>query len=344
MLNSYLMLDNRPDAALDALGAAAEAYVQHAFGMHMGLVPIADPSLPHFLRDRYRLWQGLFHGEPVLLVAIRTPNQGATQEVIKHRDLLRRHLGIRFVLLLLDSLPAATRRQLVERQIGFLAPGAQLYVPEALLDLRERAAVKPATANEQFGPTTQVLILASLLGEEVDDANLTQMAERFQVAIMSMSRTFDELEALRLAKPNHVGRQRRLQLLVRDRELWQAVEGRLQTPVRKVRTVRGHVPEDVAPLAGESALAHFTMLAEPRFPHRAAAAARWKDLQAATQLRTGFAFDDDARVELETWRYDPRVLAQNGVVDRLSLHLSLRNASDERVAQAAQQLLEPFGW
>lgn len=344
MLNIIAMLDNRLDPGLDALSKAAEAYVHHAFSMRMDLAPFIDPSLPHFLLDRYRLWKGQLNGEPVLLVAIRAPKQGATYEFIKHRDLLRRHLGIRLVLLLLDSLPAAIRRQMVERQIGFLAPGAQLYVPEALLDLRERAPVKPATANEQFGPTTQVLILASLLGQEVDDANLTELAKRFQVAIMSMSRTFDELEALRLAKPNHVGRQRRLQLLVRDRELWQAVEGRLQTPVRKVRTVRGHVPEDVAPLAGESALAHFTMLAEPRFPHRAIAAARWKDLQAAAQLRTGFAFDDDDRVELETWRYDPRVLAHHGVVDRLSLHLSLRNAPDERVAQAAQQLLEPFGW
>lgn len=338
------MLDNRPDAVLDALGEAAEAYVYHAFGMRMALTPFADPGLPHFLLDRYRLWKGQLNGEPVLLVAMRSLGQGATAEFIKHRDLLRRHVGIRLVLLLLESMPAAIRRQMVERQIGFLAPGAQLYVPEALLDLRERAPTRAATANGQFGPTTQVLMLASLLGEDLNEANLTQLAERFQVAIMSMSRTLDELEALQIAKPHHVGRQRRLQLVVRDRELWQAVEGRLQSPVRKVRTVRGNLPDYVAPLAGESALAHYTMLAEPRFPHRAIPAARWKHLQQTLELRTGFAFDDDDRAELETWSYDPRALARDAVVDRLSLHLSMRNDPDERVAQAAQQLLEPFGW
>lgn len=232
------MLDNRLDAGLDALGEAAEAYVYHVFGMRMGLTPFADPGLPHFLLDRYRLWKGQLNGEPVLLVAMRSLRQGASAEFIKHRELLRRHLGIRLVLLLLESVPAAIRRQMVERQIGFLAPGAQLYVPEVLLDLRERAPTRAPTANEQFGPTTQILILANLLGEDLNEANLTQLAERFQVAIMSMSRTLDELEALRIAKPHHVGRQRRLQLAVRDRELWQAVEGRLQSPVRKVRTVR----------------------------------------------------------------------------------------------------------
>ncbi|MDF0490588.1 hypothetical protein PX554_20865 [Sphingomonas sp. H39-1-10] len=338
------MLDNRPDTRLDALGEAAEAYVHHAFGLRMGLTSFTDAGLPHFLLDRYRLWEGQLNSEPVLLVAARSQGQSAATEFIKHRELLRRHLGIRLVLLLLESVPAAARRQMVERQIGFLAPGAQLYVPEALLDLRERAPTRLRAANEQFGPTSQVLILASLLGEDLNGANLTKLAERFQVAIMSMSRTLDELEALRLAKPHHVGRQRHLQLVVHDRELWQAVEDRLRSPVRKVRTVRGTLPDHVAPLAGESALAHYTMLSEPRFPHRAIPAARWKHLQQTLELRTGFAFDDDDRAELETWSYDPRALARDAVVDRLSLHLSLRNDPDERVAQAAQQLLEPFGW
>jgi DNA-binding MarR family transcriptional regulator len=338
------MLDRRTDSALKVLGEAAEAYIQMAFGVRIGLEPVAGADLPHFLLDRYRIWRGQLNGEPILLVAMRAPGQGATTEFIKHRELLRRQLGVRLVLLLLDHVPSVVRRQMVERQIGFLAPGAQLYVPEALLDLRERTPTKPPTANEQFGPTTQLLMLASLLGEDLDDVNLTQLAERFQVAIMSMSRTLDELETLQLAKARHAGRQRRLHLVVRDRELWQAVEGRLQSPVRKVRTVRGNLPDDVAPLAGESALAHYTMLAEPRFPHRAIPAARWKQMQRALELRVGFEFDDDDRAELETWSYDPRVLAREPVVDRLSLYLSMRNDPDERVAQAAQQLLEPFEW
>ena len=338
------MLDRQTDSGQSALKEAAEAYVQTAFGMRMGLEPVAGAGLAHFLLDRYRIWQGQLNGEPVLLVALRAPGQGATTEFIKHRELIRRQLGIRLVLLLLEHVPAVVRRQMVERKIGFLAPGAQLYVPEALLDLRERTPTRVVAENEQFGPTTQILVLASLLGENLDDANLTQLANRFQVSVMSMSRTLDELEAHQIAKARHVGRQRRLQFVVRDRELWQAVEGRLQSPVRKVRTVRGNVSDQVAPLAGESALAHYTMLAEPRFPHRAIPAARWKALQRTLELRVGFEFEDTDRVELETWSYDPRVLAKEPVVDRLSLYLSMRDDPDERVAQAAQQLLEPFAW
>ena len=55
------------------------------------------------------------------------------------------------------------------------------------------------------------------------------------------------------------------------------------------------------------------------------------------------ALDDD-RVEVQTWTYDPNILAESGVIDRLSLYLSVRGNPDERVAQAAEELLETFEW
>jgi DNA-binding MarR family transcriptional regulator len=330
---------------LDMLAAEAEAYVQSSFGIRLDLVPVRPASLPHFLLDRYRFWQGSLLGQPMLLAAGRNwrPGMGFTADFVKHRDLLRRQLGVQFVLLLLDHVPATVRRQMVERKIGFLSPGSQLYVPDALLDLRERGTRAPAEPSEQITPTAQLLLLAVLLGEQLDDSNLTELAERFQVAVMSMSRALDELEALQIAKARHVGRQRRLHLLLQGRELWDSVRDRLHSPVRKVRTVRGAVDGGFAPRAGESALAHYTMLAAPRVERRAIAALRWKEVAQKVENVGEYVFEED-RTELETWSYDPLALAREGVVDPLSLYLSVRHNPDERVTQAAEQLLEPFGW
>ena len=133
------------------------------------------------------------------------------------------------------------------------------------------------------------------------------------------------------------------ELLAQGGDLWRQVKDRLQSPVRKLRRVQRGLEDRLAPRAGESALAHYTMLAAPRVERRAVAATRWKEL--APQLDGGAAFDFAGAVtELETWSYDPAPLAQGGVVDRLSLYLSVRDDPDERVAQAAEQLLEPFGW
>jgi len=340
------MLGHISDSALDALALEAGAYVQQAFGMQLGLMHTEPRGLPHFLLDRYRLWRGQLNGEPLLLVAIReqVPGSGATHQFIRHRDILRAELGVRVVLLLLDHVSTAIRRQMVDRHIGFVAPGAQLYVPEALLDLRERTSRPRVIVGDHLGPTAQLLTIAALLNRLPREASQTELAARYEVAIMSVSRALDELEAMELAVPQIVGRQRWLRFTLEGADLWHAVEPRLQSPVRKTRTVRGALPLDVAPFAGESALAHYTMLAEPPFAQRALAAAHWKIAQSDFQLREGFDFDDTDRIELETWSYDPRALARDDVIDPISLHLSTRHHPDERIARAAQQLLEQFGW
>jgi DNA-binding MarR family transcriptional regulator len=340
------MLERVPEARLEALAEAAEAYVDDTFGERLGLVPVAPTNLPHFIIDRYAIWQGSLNGRTLLLMAIKEilpPGSGATAQYLKHRDLVQRELGAELVLLLLDRAPNAIRRQMVDRKIGFIASGAQLYVPEAFLDLRERAPAFAIASAASISPTTQFLLLAIMQGRSLGDLNLTELADDLGVSIMSISRTLDELEALQLAKAHHVGRQRRLHMLLRGQKLWEAVQAQLQSPVRKVRVVYAQDGEKIGPLAGTSALARYTMLAPPRTETRAILAASWKSLAVADTLRPATAFDDE-RIEVQTWTYDPRILARNGVIDPLSLYLSVRGSPDERVAQAAEELLEPFEW
>jgi DNA-binding MarR family transcriptional regulator len=340
------MLERVPEARLEALAEAAEAYVDDTFGERLGLVPVAPTNLPHFIIDRYAIWQGSLNGRTLLLMAIKEilpPGSGATAQYLKHRDLVQRELGADLVLLLLDRAPNAIRRQMVDRKIGFIASGAQLYVPEAFLDLRERAPAFAIASAASISPTTQFLLLAIMQGRGLGDLNLTELADDLGVSIMSISRTLDELEALQLAKAHHVGRQRRLHMLLRGQKLWEAVQAQLQSPVRKVRVVYAQDGEKIGPLAGTSALARYTMLAPPRTETRAILAASWKCLAVADTLRPATAFDDE-RIEVQTWTYDPRILARNGVIDPLSLYLSVRGSPDERVAQAAEELLETFEW
>lgn len=337
------MLDEFPDLRLRALASASETYARETFGAHLHLHPIKPLGLPHFLYDRYALWRGELLDSPTVFIVPQSGAIGGVDEFLKHRDQMRRNIDARLFVLLLEAVPAALRRRLVEKRVAFISPGAQFYVPEAFVDLRETYSSEPAPPPEQVSPTTQVVILAALLEHDVNDASLTQLADRYQVAIMSMSRAFDELEALELARPHRVGRQRRLSLRFGGGDLWRAVEGRLQSPVRKTRYVTGDLPLNEAVLAGESALARYTMLTEPRIECRAAPAAAWKRMARQHGLEPAWAYDE-RRIEVQTWAYDPQVLSDNEVADRLSLYLSARHDADERVAQAADHLLEPFGW
>jgi len=326
-----------------ALASATDTYARESFGAHLNLDPIKPLELPHFLLDRYSLWRGELLDGPAIFILPQNGSVGGVEEFLKHRQQMRQRLDAGLIVLVLDGVSAALRRRLVDRRVAFIVPGTQIYIPEALLDLRETYSGGPATPSEQLSPTAQVLIIAALLGHDVDDANMTQLADRYRVAIMSISRAVDELEAMKLAQSRHIGRQRRLRLRLDGGELWRAVEERLQSPVRKSRFVLGQLPLGETVLAGASALARYTMLAEPKTECRAMPAFAWKRLSADIELAPSWE-QDERRLEVQTWTYDPQLLGADETADRISLYLSARHDPDERVAQAAMQLLEPFGW
>jgi len=98
-----------------------------------------------------------------------------------------------------------------------------------------------------------------------------------------------------------------------------------------------------AVVAGESALAKYTLMSEPRYPVYAIAANEWKGIQKTLQLDE-LTYPEPGCFALQTWRYSPDLLAEDHCVDRLSLFLSLRQESDPRIRIASDELLEQIPW
>jgi hypothetical protein len=56
------------------------------------------------------------------------------------------------------------------------------------------------------------------------------------------------------------------------------------------------------------------------------------------------AMDEPDALNVEVWKYPPAVLSSGGVVDRLSLYLSLRETEDERVEAALDKMIGEVAW
>jgi hypothetical protein len=338
-----LATDHPPTATLQQKG---EAYAEDAFGVTLALEPIQPPSLPFYIVDRYRLWRGDLFGRACLFMA-PDPNEihKGLGEVARHRATVCNQLHADLVVLLFEALPPRQRRKLVADRIAFMVPGAQLYVPELFLEFREGRVSKPpiTRAPDRLSPTAQMVTIAALLDRQVEDKNATALARTLGVAAMSMIRAFDELQAAGIADTHRVGRERTLYLNTKGRDLWTRVEPLLQSPVRKVRHVFIPYPDRFpGVIAGESALANYTALASPRIQTQAVAGADWNRLVREHALID--KPDHGEGEDIQTWAYDPAVFAERMTVDRVSLYLSMRDHADERVAQAAEQLLEGMPW
>ncbi len=87
--------------------------------------------------------------------------------------------------------------------------------------------------------------------------------------------------------------------------------------------------------SGYSALSEYSMLNEPSTKSFATNnCSKWKS------VCTDYLYDSECQIELQLWRYDPRKLARNNIVDILSLALSLEEDSDERVEESVEESLE----
>jgi hypothetical protein len=95
-------------------------------------------------------------------------------------------------------------------------------------------------------------------------------------------------------------------------------------------------------MAGLSALASYSMLAEPPIPTYAVSSVQWR-----TAVRAGIEVLPEAlpgACQWQVWSYTPVLLPGSKTVDPLSLTLSLQEEADERIQLALDELKEHFPW
>jgi DNA-binding MarR family transcriptional regulator len=194
-----------------------------------------------------------------------------------------------------------------------------------------------------LGPAAQAVLIHALL-RDAGAISPTALAECLGYSIMAMSRALNELEAAGLGQAASNGRTRRLRLMGPGREVWEKAQPLLRTPVVKRLAIRlAPNAELPGPRTGLDALAHYSMLAEPGIITLALSRVAWKALQQTERFET-VRMDDLGATVVEIWSYAPTLFADGGWVDRLSLYLSLREAQDERVQGALDEMIKEVSW
>lgn len=337
------MLDKRTIAWLPPLLEELKAYVRNVLGLDLDVEAREHArGMPTFMRDLYAIVPAHILGRRCTLM-VRRPDTAVTPAATeKHHTLLRKQLGPDPIILVTRAITSHDRHRLIARRIPFIVPGNQMYVPELAVHLQEHFRTDARERSPNLTPAAQLIVLASLLGEEPADRSQGSMAKRFGYSFMTMSRAFDELRGHGLADIEISGRYSVLTMRYVGKDLWQLALPLLRSPVRKRRTVAQPRADVEALVAGETALAAMTEMSEPAMDVYAVAAAQWPGLAARHRLDRAPGWDE-AAVEIETWSYDPRALSNGRVVDPLSLWLSLGDARDERIQLAKDELLKKAG-
>ena len=329
------------------LDTAVQHYLEEVLGIPAPEVrPWARESeLPYFLRDAFQINELDLLGHSVLLAIDRkTADKPRLGEVRAQLNKVRALAG-QPVLYCTGALASYERRRLIEQKVPFIVPGNQLYLPDLGIDLREYFRQRSIAAAATLSPSAQAMLISALLRRPWQtEWQPSVVAAALGYTPMTLSRAVKELTAAGIATSYALGRTRCLQMAQTPQQTWEQARPMLRTPVKRSVWVHDDLAIAGQPrlLAGLSALAHHSMLAEPKWPIYAISPAQWR---AATQAGIEELPEAaDGACEWQLWSYTPALLAGTGVVDPLSLTLSLQDNPDERIQLALDELKAQLPW
>ena len=131
------------------------------------------------------------------------------------------------------------------------------------------------------------------------------------------------------------GKLKHVQITTSKEKFWNKCLPLMSSPIGRI-LFTDKKPEGSL-MAGETAMGHYTMLAEPATPVVAIDKATAKENAAMMNKDYG-----DIRVEV--WKYSPVLLSESEWADRLSLYLCMKDIEDERIQMECDTLIKEMKW
>ena len=235
------------------------------------------------------------------------------------------------VVIVLQTISRYRRDALIAAKIPFVVPGKQLYLPFIGTYMQERFDPEDIKM-EKFQPATQVLFFYYLYRNQ-RELYTSQAVKDLGYSAMTISRATKQLVQTGYFLESKHGVQKVLAGTADRKALFEKMRGALINPIRRRTSVKWIDITDQCLIAGDSALARKTMLNDNMF--------RYYAVDGKVQCKElPYAMDANTDVNLELWKYDPKLLSQGEMVDVLSLAMSFEDEEDERIQEAVEDLLQ----
>ncbi|MDP2229299.1 MAG: hypothetical protein Q8J78_17680 [Moraxellaceae bacterium] len=320
-----------------------EQYLKEAMGLHVSPAPSSKPvPIPHFLAQLYEPRPLMVDGQLWLGVFLREGEDLKPATFEKHVRQLPWGEATGYFLVA-KALPSYVRSRLVERRIPFVIPGRQVYLPQWRMALHPHQAEERLVHIDKMSPATQLVVILALNNRLDGVVSPQRLAGQTLYTKMTMTRVWNELEALGLGAQTREGKQRLLSFPEGRKALWEKARPLMRDPVQERILILGNdVPLHLRLLAGESALAGQSSLVPPSVLVYAMSREDWRRLEQNGVQRV--PWEEPGTCLVQVWRYTPQLADMPWHVDPFSLYLSLQDEPDERVQLALEEMMEQYPW
>jgi len=314
-----------------------EKYVNDTLGIAITVKGLPEEklrALPLFLKNVYNIKATrLFDRDIVLLVPKENETRTADQ-YRKHIQNMENTFNLP-VVLILDSIEAYNRKRLIEKQIAFIVPGKHMFIPQLMIDLRE-FRLATLKKHEKIRPAAQCLLIYHLLKENIERLNLKKIAEKLNYTPMTITRAVNEFADKGICRIEGT-KEKKIVIGGDKKTVWETALPYLQDPVKRTIYSDEKISGKRIFVSGDKALSYYTNMAGEPMQCFAISNSDFLDLKKSYKLT--HKNKNEESVCLEIWKYDPGILAENDVVDPLSLFLSFKDTKDERIEMEIEKMV-----
>ncbi|MCX6985963.1 MAG: hypothetical protein NT118_14620 [Lentisphaerae bacterium] len=325
-------------------------YFNKITGKPLDIFPVREAvckRFPRFFLDLYDFHEAIFLNQAFILALVSKNNESTPAQLDKHRELIRETAGKETVFVFQrEAMAAYNRNRMIHHGIAFIIPGWQIFMPFLMIELKEfgMAKINRAVPVEKLSIAAQTLILYHLQKKGLDDLTFAELSGLFSFDKMTVFNAMSELQELKLCETGLKSRNKTFHFNVQGRVLWEKALPYLKNPIWHSHQVKlTRAPDAMFFRSGMTALAHYSMIADNDYETYAVSQKTWKAVTANWAL-TEIPNPEKDSLSIEVWRGNPAILAEEGIVDRLSTYLIFKEDADERVHASIDKILEDVKW
>jgi DNA-binding Lrp family transcriptional regulator len=316
-------------------------YLQDILGLSGTIKKLPESllkKLPLYLRHGYNYGLLEISGNPFLLVEEGNISSKTVGQLKKQAKTIYQQTNLP-VVFVLYSQSSQMRRNMIKNRLSFIVPENQIYLPDLLIFLKDNIR-QTYSFSEQLTPSAQLLILYHLQVECLEEFSFKEIAEKLGYSPKTITKIAEELKIKKICQITGA-KEKRFVFGIDRKQLWKIAEPQMQSPIIKSYFTSRKENEDFCK-SGDMALAHYTFISNTGKEAYAVPKKVFEKLK--TKDHWEYLDEVEGDVQIEVWKYNPRILSTDGYIDPLSLYLCYREDTNERVEAEIKELIDKRIW
>jgi len=302
-------------------------------------------GLPQYLKGVFDFSLAEIEQQEFLLLSPSAQIEMTTAQIIKFANQIANQTG-KQTIILLNSIDNIKRRAFITNKSNFIVINKQIYIPSLCLYLTERGSNQQLPTKQNLSPSAQLLLLYHLQKQSLENTPFKDIAKLLNYSKKTVSIVASELQSFSICEIIRLdNRNKTLRFNANGRCLWDVVAPLMFSPIHKVWYIQKYNIPSGLPLyiSHDAALSRYTFITDPSYTSYAIDKKIFSQYQHQKHLQP-FLHPQEGDVRFEIWKYDPAPLANEELIDKLSLALCYRETDDERIIKELETMINKTQW